>query len=148
MAIADGPGCVIALMITLKVAVSIDEVASRVAQLLQRTEDRRAGRSPVRSSDQAFKAEVSKKRNSVFVESCLHLQQERRGILVARRFLVEHIPQRSKCDSSLTRDITHELLSFPRRERGFEGAVFFDDPSAKHFFQDLQLGVRNVFRIE
>ena len=44
--------------------------------------------------------------------------------------------------------IAADLLALPRGEGGFERAVPLDEPIAKHFFQDAQLGVGDVFRVE
>ena len=47
--VADRPLGVLALVVAAEVAVAVDEVAGRVAVLLQRAEDLRAGRGPVRA---------------------------------------------------------------------------------------------------
>ena len=83
--VADRPARVVALVIAAEVAVAVDEVAGRVAVLLQRPEDFRAGRGPVRRGDQPLEAQFAEVLVRLLIEPPLVRDQEPGRVLVARR---------------------------------------------------------------
>src|SRR4026208_1003096 len=96
--LAHGPCGIIAFVVALEVAVTIDEIAGGVAEFLQRAKDFRAGGGPVGWSDETLESKLSQKSYGVLIKLRLHVEQERGGVLVARRFFVEDVPERAECD--------------------------------------------------
>src|ERR1051326_5807163 len=90
----NGPARFIALVVAGKVAVTIDEIAAGIAQLLQRPEYFGTCRSPVGGGDHAFEAQMTQEGAGFRVKPFLQLKEETRRILIATGSLIEHVPQR------------------------------------------------------
>src|SRR5579872_4253208 len=132
---ANRPGGVVALMIAFEVAVTVDEVADAVAQLLERTEHLGAGGRPVAGLNESLETQLAEVILCAAVKLGLHFKKKRRRVLVARGFFIGDVPERTKGHSAFFEDVAVCLLEFPGSKRGLCRSIFLRQPVAELLFE-------------